>query len=158
MPSRSENGDRTTPIGRKRISSAHLRTFSALTSLDDITGLDATAITHKRMSAMPASVTVGEVRAYFAESSSRQLAVFTDGDDRYVGSLGAAALPANAPDDAPASAFSERGTTVPPTAPADEARDLALAEPSKRLPVVEADGTLVGIVAIDTTLTRFCGT
>ena len=113
---------------------------------------------HKRMSAMPASVTVGEVRAYFAESSSRQLAVFTDGDDRYVGSLGAAALPAAAPDDVPASEFSERGTTVPPTAPADEARDLALAEPSKRLPVVEDDGTLVGIVAIDITLTRFCGT
>ena len=58
----------------------------------------------------------------------------------------------------PASEFSERGTTVPPTAPADEARDLALAEPSKRVPVVEDDGTLVGIVAIDITLTRFCGT
>jgi CBS-domain-containing membrane protein len=128
-----------------------------LTSLDETTGLDAAAIMHRRMSAMPASATVGEVRAYFAESSSRQLAVFTEGD-RYVGSLGASALPADADVDRPAAEFSARGKSVSPSASADEARDLALAEPSKRLPVVDEDGRLCGIVAIDTTLTRFCGT
>ena len=139
-------------MGRTRICD-----HACVTSLDEITGLDATAIMHQRMSSLPASVTVGEVRAYFAESSSRQLAVLTDGD-RYVGSLGASALPEAADDAALAAQFAARGTTVPPTAPADKARDLALAEPSKRLAVVDDEGRLLGIVAIDTTLTRFCGT
>jgi CBS domain-containing protein len=128
-----------------------------MTALDETTGLEATAIMHKRMSALPATATVGEVRAYFAESASHQLAVLADGD-RFAGSIPAGTLPEAADDAAPAARFTERGPTVPPSAPADQARDIALGDPTHRLPVVDDAGRLRGVVAIDTTLTRFCGT
>ena len=128
-----------------------------MTALHKTAGLDAAAIMHKRMSALPAAVTVGEVRAYFAQSSSHLLAVLADGD-RFAGSIAAGTLPDEADDAAPALQFAEPGPTVPPSAPADQARDIALEDPTHRLPVVDNAGRLRGIVAIDTTLTRFCGT
>jgi CBS domain-containing protein len=112
---------------------------------------------HQRVSSLPATVTVGEVRAYFAESASRQLAVLADGE-HYAGSIAVTALPEAADGAEPAVRFAVREPTVPPTAPADEARDIALEDPTHRLPVVDDDGRLLGIVAIDHTLTRFCGT
>jgi CBS domain-containing protein len=128
-----------------------------VTALDETAGLEAAAIMHQRVSSLPASVTVGEVRAYFAESTSRQLAVLADGD-RYAGSIAVTTLPEAADAAEPAVHFAAREPTVPPTAPADEARDIALDDPTHRLPVVDDDGRLLGIVAIDHTLTRFCGT
>ena len=50
------------------------------------------------------------------------------------------------------------GRTVPPRTPAAEARDIALGEPTARLPVVGEDDTLVGVVAITTRRDGFCGT
>lgn len=44
------------------------------------------------------------------------------------------------------------------TASAAAARDAALAEPSARMPVIDVDGTLVGIVAINYARDGFCGT
>jgi len=128
-----------------------------VTALDEIAGLEAAAIMHQRVSSLPATVTVGELRAYFAESTSRQLAVLADGD-RYAGSIAATAVPEAADAAEPAVRFAVREPTVLPTAPADEARDIALEDPTHRLPVVGDDGRLLGIVAIDHTLTRFCGT
>jgi CBS domain-containing protein len=128
-----------------------------VTSLNETSGLDTAAIMHTRLSALPASVTVGEMRAYFAESDSRRLAVLVE-DERFVGSIGAGDVPEEASDDDPAARYAAAGPTARPSDPADDARDLALAHPSKRLPVVDESGRLQGIVAIDTTLTRFCGT
>jgi CBS domain-containing protein len=126
-------------------------------SLADIDGLDAAAIMHSRVSTLPAATTVGELRAYFAASDSRKLALLVDGE-RFAGAVAVEALAAGAAADAPAAELAQRGPTVPPDAPAERARDLALADPTHRLPVVDGDGRLLGIVAIDTTLTRFCGT
>jgi CBS domain-containing protein len=128
-----------------------------MTALDEVTGLDAAAIMHRRVSTLPASATVAELRDYFAESGSRRLALLVDGE-RFAGALAADALPADADATAAVAAFAAPGVTVLPDAPAAEARDIALADPSRRVPVVDADGRLLGIVAIDTTLTRFCGT
>ena len=94
-----------------------------VTALDEIAGLEAAAIMHQRVSSLPATVTVGELRAYFAESTSRQLAVLADGD-RYAGSIAATAVPEAADAAEPAVRFAVREPTVLPTTPANEARDI----------------------------------
>src|SRR3954470_5509421 len=111
-------------------------------------GRTAADVIHRRISTMPAATTVGELRAYFAESDSRQLALLVDGD-RYVGSVSRADLPADAEASAPAAGFVQAGPVIAPTAPAREAWEGALAQPSARLPVVDDDGALVGVVAIN---------
>jgi CBS domain-containing protein len=111
---------------------------------------------HRRITALPASATVGELRAYFAESTSHKLALLVDGE-RYVGSLGADALD-GAPDSAAAGGYAERGETVLPDVPGDVARERAMAMSSSRLPVVDAGGRLVGIIAINSRRDGFCGT
>jgi CBS domain-containing protein len=125
-------------------------------TLDDVAGLTAAELMHRRITTLPASATVGELRAYFAESSSHKLALLVDGE-RYAGSLEAAALD-GAPDSETASSFASIGDTVAPDVPADVARDRALAMASSRLPVVDEDGRLVGIIAINHRRDGFCGT
>jgi CBS domain-containing protein len=127
-----------------------------MTRLSEVDGLTAADVMHQRLSSLPASVTVGEVREYFAASASRQLALIVDGE-RYVGSIPASAIPDELDANAAAAGYATRGPTIDPQASAADARDLALADPSRRLPVVDAAGTLVGIVAIDKQLERFCG-
>lgn len=128
-----------------------------MTALSETAGLNATEIMHRRFSTLDASVTVGEVRAYFAESTSRRLALLAEGE-RFAGAISDTTIPDTADEAEPAVGFAVRGPTVTPDAPADRARDLALESPSKRLAVVDDAGHLVGIVAIDSTQTRFCGT
>jgi Mg/Co/Ni transporter MgtE len=125
-------------------------------TLDDIDGATAGDLMHRRITALPASASVGELRAYFAESTSHKLALLVDGE-RYAGSLEAEALD-GADDSALASQFAERGETVAPETPADAARERALAMASSRLPVVDAGGVLVGIIAINHRRDGFCGT
>jgi CBS domain-containing protein len=125
-------------------------------TLEDIEGATAADLMHRRITTLPASATVAELRAYFAESTSHKLALLVDGD-RYVGSLAASALD-GAPDTAPAGTFAERGETVAPDVPADRARERALAMESSRLPVVDAEGRLAGIIAINSRRDGFCGT
>jgi CBS domain-containing protein len=119
-------------------------------------GRTAADVVHSRFSSTPAAATVGELRAYFAASASRQLALLVDGD-RYVGSVGRADLPADAEESAPAAGFAQAGPVIAPDAPAREAWEGALAQPSARLPVVDGDGALVGVVAINHTRDGFCG-
>ena len=128
-----------------------------MTTLAETSGLAAADVMHRRASTLSASATVGEVREYFAGSGSHRIALLVDGG-RYAGMVTPAVLPADADDAAPASVYAVRGPTISPDASADEARDRTLAEPSRRMPVVDAEGALVGIVAIDENLTRFCGT
>jgi Mg/Co/Ni transporter MgtE len=128
-----------------------------VTSVAEIDGMDAAAIMNREVSTLPATATVGELRAYFATSGSRKLAILVDGE-RFAGAIAADSVPQGSDDAAPAAELARRAPTVPPEAPAKEARDLALADPMHRLPVVAGDGRLLGIVALDKTLTRFCGT
>jgi CBS domain-containing protein len=122
----------------------------------ELEGRTAADVVHRRISTTPAAATVGELRAYFEASSSRELAVLVDGE-RYVGSVGRADLPADATASAPAADFARPGPVIAPDAPARDAWDGALAQPSARLPVVDGDGALVGVVAINRARDGFCG-
>jgi CBS-domain-containing membrane protein len=125
-------------------------------TLDDVAGLTAADLMHRRITTLPASATVGELRAYFAQSTSHKLALLVEGE-RYVGSLEPPALQ-GAPDADAAARFSALTDTVAPDVPADVARDRALAMASSRLPVVDEAGVLVGIIAINHRRDGFCGT
>jgi CBS domain-containing protein len=123
----------------------------------DVDGRTAADLVHDRVSTLPVTSTVGELRGYFAASNSRHLAVIVDGD-RYVGSVTPADMPEDADPAGPAADFAQRGAVIEPSRSARDARDAALAAPSARLPVVDADGTLVGIVALNHKRDGFCGT
>ena len=77
---------------------------------------------------------------------------------RYAGSLTLEDV-ADAPDPGrPALDVAQDGPTVSPEAPATTGRDLALLTEARRVPVVDADGTLLGVVAVTGDLQCFCGT
>ena len=124
--------------------------------LTEVDGLVAADVMHRRLSSLPAGATAGEVREYFAVSASRKLAVVVD-EERYVGCIPASAVPP-AGETGTAADWARPEPTIHPQAPAHRARDLALADPSQRLPVVDDGGTLVGIVAIDRQRIGVCGT
>jgi hypothetical protein len=128
----------------------------ARTRLDDAGGLTVADVTHSQFKALPSTATVGDVQAWFEHSTSRQMALLTD-DGRYVGRLLRGDLDGVDPSD-PAVDLAEHGATVAPGEPASRGEEVALATPGLRVPVVEADGRLVGIVAITTDLQGFCGT
>ncbi|HEY4277975.1 MAG TPA: CBS domain-containing protein [Conexibacter sp.] len=127
-----------------------------MTLLTELDGLTAADVIHPRLSSLPASATIAEVRDFFAASSSRRLAVFADGE-RFVGSIEVDAPSLSADPADAASAHAAQGPTIAPDASAVAARDLALAQPSRRVPVVDDGGRLLGVVAIDKHLQRFCG-
>lgn len=125
--------------------------------LRDAEGRTAADVMHRHITTLAASVTVGELREYFAASTSRRLALLADGE-RYVGSIAAADLPAGIDPAAPAAALAVPGPTVRPDAAAPEARELARQHSTRRLPVVDDNGALVGIIAVNEQRSRFCGT
>jgi CBS-domain-containing membrane protein len=125
--------------------------------LDEATGLTVADVTHSRFSAMPPDTTVGAVAAWFADSDSHNMAVFADADGRYAGSLVRADLDGAEPA-ATAAELATTDFTVAPSDPAALAEERALSTPARRVPVVDHDGRLVGIVAITADLQRFCGT
>lgn len=125
--------------------------------LRDVDGLTAAALMHDRVSTVPASATVRELRDYFAASGSRRLAVIVDGD-RYVGGVTPDDVPDDADAAAPAADFAQREPVIEASRAAREARDTALDTPSARVPVVDEHGTLVGIVALNHRRDGFCGT
>ncbi len=128
-----------------------------MTELREADGLAAADVMHRHISTLPASATVGALREYFAASGSRRVALLAEGE-RYVGSIPAADLPADVDPAGPAAVHVVPGPTVSPQAPAVQARELALAHPTRRVPVVDDSGALVGIIAISKDLSRFCGT
>jgi Mg/Co/Ni transporter MgtE len=124
--------------------------------IDEADGLTVQAVMHAQLTALPATATVGDVRDYFAASTSRRLAFVADDDGTFLGSL----TPAHVADgDAarPAAEVADPGPTVAPEEPAATGRDLALRTDARRVPVV-ADGRLVGVVAVTGDLENFCGT
>jgi len=127
----------------------------APTRLDEAAGLTVADVMHSRFATMPASAAVGEVRAWFASSVSHRMALLADAGGRFAGSL----LPddvVGVEDGAAATAFVR--LAVAPGEPAARAEELALSTGSRRVPVVDGDGRLVGIVAVTTDLQGFCGT
>jgi CBS domain-containing protein len=126
--------------------------------IDEADDLRVRDVVHAKLSAVEASATVADVRAYFAASTSRRQAFVVD-DGRYVGSI----TPADVTDDADperraADVADRSGPTIGLDAPANTARDLALLTDRRRVPVLDDDGTLVGVIAVTGDLTSFCGT
>jgi CBS domain-containing protein len=113
-------------------------------------------VTHSKFKALPVTATVGEVQQWFQASTSRKMALFAE-DGRYAGRLLRAEVEGLDPA-ATAADHARPGETVAPDEPASRGRELALATPGLRVPVVSADGQLVGIVAVTTDLQGFCGT
>jgi CBS domain-containing protein len=128
-----------------------------MTELREAEGLTVAEVMHRHVSTVPASATVHEVREYFAASGSRRVALLVDGE-RYVGSIPATELPAYVDPAGPAAVHAVAGPTVRPHAPAVQARELALEDPTRRVAVVDDNGALVGIVAVTEDRLRFCGT
>jgi len=123
----------------------------------DVAGRTALDVMHPNLSTVAPTASVAEVEAYFAESSSRRLAAVADGE-RYVGAICRERFTASTP--APGLTARELVhdiATVTPDAPAAVARDHALAVASQRCPVVDADGRLLGVVAVDKRREGFCG-
>jgi CBS domain-containing protein len=124
---------------------------------DAVDDLTVEAVMHAQLSTLPPGATIGDVRDYFAASTSRRLAFVVDEDGRFVGSL----TPADIGDGdgaRPAADVADRGPTVTPDEPAVTGRDLALRTDARRVPVIDGDGRLVGVVAVTGDLQSFCGT
>ena len=129
----------------------------ARTPVEEATQLRAADVIHKRFGALPADSTVGQVRDWFAASSHRRIAVLAN-HRRYAGSLTREDLGDESDPLRPATDFARPGPTVTPEAPALTAHQLAIATPALRVPVVDHDGTLIGVVGITDDLAGFCGT
>jgi Mg/Co/Ni transporter MgtE len=129
----------------------------ARTRLDEADGLTVADVTHSRFKALPADTTVGEVRDWFSTNESHKLALLVD-EDRFVGSLVPEDLAAAGDPTQPAANLARRGTTVSPDEPAKRGEELALSSGTLRAPVVDADGRLLGVVAVTDDLQGFCGT
>jgi CBS domain-containing protein len=121
---------------------------------DDVDGLTAADVMHGEVDGLSPSLTVGELRAWFAVSRSRRLAVLA-ADGRYLAAFTPTDVPADAAADRPAVDFATHHPTVRPETTARAARDLVVASGARRLPVVDDAGTLIGVVAVTTDLQFF---
>ena len=124
--------------------------------IEDAVGLAAGDVIHKRFSALPASATVRDVRAWFAASSHRRMAFLAD-EGRYVGSLTREDLAGDIDADRAAAQLSHNGPVIAPDAPASVGHQLALSTDALRVPVVDHDGTLLGVIGVTDDLEAFCG-
>jgi CBS domain-containing protein len=124
--------------------------------VDDATELTVADVVHRNFRALAAAVTVAEVRAWFAASPHRRMALLAE-DGRYAGSLTVDDLDGESDPDAPAVRYAQDGPTVAPDAPAQLGYAIATRTDARRVPVVDADGTLLGIVAITADMAGFCG-
>jgi CBS-domain-containing membrane protein len=127
------------------------------TRVDEAGGLTVGDVIHKRFSTLPASATIGEVSEWFAASTSRRMAILAE-EGRYAGSLTPADLSGALDLTRPAAEVANDGPTIAPDAPARVGEELALLTEARRVPVVDHDGRLLGIVSVTGDLTSFCGT
>ena len=96
------------------------------------------------------------MRRWFAASSHRKMAFLAD-DDRYVGSLTRDDVAEPADAGRPAADLARPGPTVAPEAPARSGHELAVAGGALRVPCVDREGRLLGVVAVTDDLAGFCG-
>ena len=83
---------------------------------------------------------------------------FLADEGRYVGSLTRADLAGDLDAEGAAARLSRRGPVIAPDAPASAGHRLALATEALRVPVVDHDGTLLGVIGVTDDLEAFCGT
>jgi CBS domain-containing protein len=129
----------------------------ARTPLDQAADLTAADVIHERFSALPADATVADVRDWFAASTHRRLA-FLASDGRYAGSLTRGDLDGELDPTGFAAGVARPGPTVAPDAPARAGYELAIATDARRVPVVDGNGALIGVLAVTQDLAAFCGT
>ena len=129
----------------------------AKTTIDEAAGLTVADVIHAKFTALPASATIGDVRDWFAASTSRRMAFLAD-DDRYAGSVVPADVAGDLDPNRPATDVAQRGPTVLPDAPATHGQEVALQTDARRVPVVDHDGRLLGVLSVTTDLQSFCGT
>ncbi len=129
----------------------------ARTNLKDAQDLLVADVIHKRFSALPADTTIGDVRDWFAASSHRRLAVIADAR-RYVGALTREDMAADVDAGRRAAELARHDPTVAPDAPARTGHELALRTDARRVPVVDHEGVLIGVVGVTDDLAGFCGT
>ena len=128
----------------------------ARTPLDITADMACADVLHSRFEALPATATVGDVRHWFATSSHRKMAFLTDGD-RYRGSLTREDVAEPVQASRAAAEVARAGPTVAPEAPASSGHELAVAGGALRVPVVDAEGRLLGVVAVTEDRAGFCG-
>jgi CBS-domain-containing membrane protein len=124
--------------------------------LEEAAGLTVADVTHSKVKALPANATVADVLGWFSASTGHRMALLAD-DGRYVACLVPADLD-GADRAKPAAELAREWPTVAPDEPASRGEELALSTDARRVPVVDHDGRLLGIVAITPDLQGFCGT
>jgi CBS domain-containing protein len=129
----------------------------AKTRVDEAADLTVGEVIHRRFTALPASATIGEVSDWFAASTSRRMAILAN-DGRYVGSLTPEDVSGDLERVRPAAEVARRGPTIGPDAPARQGEAVALTTDARRVPVVDGDGVVLGILSVTGDLTSFCGT
>jgi CBS domain-containing protein len=103
---------------------------------------------------VPWDATVDEVRGLLANPSV-ELLLFTEGKS-FRGAV--AGIPDDAAPQSLARDFADlTPETISPTESAAVAFEVTARSPHRRVVVVGNDGTLLGLVCLDRTLTRFCG-
>jgi CBS domain-containing protein len=127
-------------------------------TIDRVDGLRARDVMHAQTSALDPRTTLAAARAYFAASSSRRLAVIADSGGRYLGALTPADLPGDTDPERTALELAPLRKIVNVDDPAATARDLAVSDDTRRVPVVDAAGRYVGIVSVNSSHEWFCGT
>ncbi len=128
----------------------------ARTPLDSAAQLACADVLHSRFEALPGTATIDDVRRWFAASSHRKMAFLAD-DDRFVGSLTREDVAEPADARRPAADVARPGPTVAPDAPARSGHELATAGGVLRVPCVDGEGRLLGVVAVTEDLAAFCG-
>jgi CBS domain-containing protein len=110
-------------------------------------GLTVADVMHADVPTLSPAATVGDARAWFQAGASRRLALIADAG-RYAGALTPADVGAGVPDDRLAVDVARPGPTVAPEATAPAGRDAVLRAGARRVPVVDGDGRLVGVLAV----------
>ncbi len=129
----------------------------ARTPIEDAAELTVADVLHGRCTTFSPEATIGEVRAWFAAGDGHRLALLAD-DGRFAGALAPEHVAGDLDPARPVREVAQEGPTVGPEATAAEGRRVALLTDARRVPVVDGDGRLLGIVAVTTDLQGFCGT
>lgn len=119
--------------------------------------LTAADVIHPRCSPLPAGSSVAEVRAWFAASEHRELALLAGDDGTYAGSLLRGDVAGDVDPRQRAADLARSAPIVSAETLAPRTKELALLAPARRLPVVDDDGRLIGVVVITPDLQGFCG-
>ena len=124
---------------------------------DEVAGLFITDVMDPEPKTTPTTITVGELRRWFAADAHVRTALLTDGAT-FLGAVGPDDLPADAPADQLAVEFARRpANVIGPDRPAGEALARLDAESGCRVVVLaEDDRTLLGLVCMDAGRTHFC--